>query len=224
MKNIFANDSNYIEEEESNVNIYTFFKPFQGRINFGGDNYTIIYSDMDDLWITFIKSFFPQSSTESRSVEEIKKERWDELLIHKSIEFDLGFDFPFDEIHKLYNTGGTMQFSSIRKVSKILYTEAAPKDFYVFDNESNKYFRIMTEKEYPEILSEINKVGEKNVDKYSPIKNYFGGANNTLMPYSLKNNIYAIECEQEIYYYEENKIAGLAEKFFGDSFDFVRKI
>lgn len=214
------------ETETTNTKIeaVSFLQPFRLRINFSGNKYTVLYTGIDDIWQEFIKSFQDISQSENLYVQEITESDWNEILNYKSIKFDFGYNIPFASMIEMIGANKTSAEDIIKIFSAGAYSLPYPKSFFIYDGENNKYYIMTSEKEYKTILEPLDEIENRNYDKYDPIMSVLGSENNNLMPLSLKNNMHNIICEQEINYYEEENIKTLAEKFFGESFDFVRRI
>lgn len=218
------NSQNATVSESNELEVEKFFRPFRARIHFGGNNYTVLYTGLNDIWDAYVESLNKFNHTENVYVEEINEEEWKKVLDYQSVKFDFGYDIPFDAVKKMIKLIDTPGDGRINFVSEISYSNAYRNSHFVFDEINNKYYRIISDQEHTKILDEISKIEKRNYDKYDPIKNYFDVDNNNLMPYALKNRMEVAFCEKEIQHYESGRINSLAEKFFGESFDFVRKI
>lgn len=223
-KNFFESNQNTIVSETDKLKeIEKFFTPFSARINFGGGNYTVLYTGIDGIWKPFVDSLYEFNNTEN-NVEEISEEEWKKILDYQSVKFDFGYDIPFDAIKKMMDIDEIPGDGILDWVSEVVYSNASKDTHFIYDGKNNKYYRIISDQEHTEILDAISITERRNYDKYNPIEDHFGVDNNNLMPYLLKNNMETVICEQEIQQYESEKINDLAETFFGESFDFVRKI
>lgn len=220
-KNFFEPNDNQLVTNE--IDVQKFIKPFRVQINFGGSNYTVLYSGIDELLNQYIESIKPKEE-ENIKIEEISKDKWDEILSMKSVRFDYDYNVPFVALKGILGTTKIPGDAIIETVSQAVYSKADVKSHFIYDGKNDRYFRIIFEHEHTEILDSISKIEEKDYDIYHPIKKYFGKDNNNLMPFKLKNNMEVVQCEQEIQSYESDTINILAEIFFRESFDFVRKI
>lgn len=213
------------EEQEEEMDYAFFLKPFRLRINFGASKYTVLYTGFDEIWNAYISAFKTATQTEVY-IQEIEESQWTEILNKKSIKFDLGYNIPYASMTHMIEATKTEADDMIQMFSSGVYSSASPESFFIYDQKNNKYYRIVSEDSYSTILDPLDALENNNFDKYYPMNSIFGVGTN-LMPYSLKNNIQITMGEQEIKpyeAYEEEKIKALAEKFFGESFDFVRKI
>ncbi len=212
------------EKDEMTLNTNDFLEPFRLRINFGGGKYTVLYTGFSNVWDNFVSAYC-ESSQHEVYIEEILPSQWNEVLNYKSIKFDFGANIPFNAITDIMNANRTQANEAIEIFSSAAYSSVSPGSFFIYDDKNNKYYQIVCEKEYKDIFESISEIENRNVyDIYYPINTFFGVGNNNLMPHSLKNSIQEISGEQEIHYYETDKINAIAETFFGESFDFVRKI
>ncbi len=214
-----------IEDTNSQImDIEKFLEPFRLRINFGGSKYTVLYTGFDDIWDQLVTAYCDSTQYELY-IEDISLLQWNQILDYESVKFDFGSGIPYGSLRETIGANKTQTDEIIEVFTAIAYSRASPESFFIYDGKNNKYYRIVSEKIYENILEPLSEIENRDFfDKYYPINTFFGVENNNLMPHSLKNSIQEITGEQEIQYFEDEKINALAATFFGESFDFVRKI
>ncbi|NLK73584.1 MAG: hypothetical protein GX285_11270 [Clostridiales bacterium] len=223
-KNYFNFNITNVEEKEEGIKGKDFLEPFRLRVNFGGNKYTVLYSGFDNVWYSFIDAYRSAFDGEI-FVKEISKGNWDEILKGRSVKFDLGNNIPYAAMREVMGINNTIADEVIGNYSAAAYSEVSPDSFFIYDKKKDKYFMIVSEKKQNnEILNELDELEKRDFDIYDTITALFGAQNDILIPTVLKNNIQKISGDQEIQVFEQEKIKVLAERFFGDNFDFIRKI
>ena len=204
--------------------ISAIIKPARLVVNFGGDSHTILESNQHGYWDTFVAEFNKFAINGTITVSEITKTQFDEAVKGRSLRAEFDYWLPFRETLTKFDIAQGADYSKVEDFSTVAYSVAVPDSLLIYDGNNKKYYRLASDKGVTNIGTIIDNIEANSLDSYFPMGTYLGIDNPSLMPISLKSNMKAIAYDSEIKYYEENKIVDFAKKFFGEGFDFVRKI
>lgn len=210
-------------------------KPEQIVINFGSDNYTVV--PPGDVWYnqsgkdSFVKELDRFGSAENVLVEEITYDQYQQVMKFKSIWAEFNYNIPLPDFCSYFNMNKPQSYDVIETMTGIGYSAAGGgKALFIYDGKNHKYYRLVADSEdsggagnaeFPALIDSIEAEG---YNIYYPISSYLGVENDTLVPLSVEVNLRSFPFRQDAYSYQTEKISTLAEKFFGENFDFVRKI
>jgi regulatory protein YycH of two-component signal transduction system YycFG len=229
---IYMNGSN----QENIKDISSILFPQSFTINFGGGLHTVFNGDLfklwegvsQDLWKEVFSilqnNYFNKDVVKELVVEKIEREKWIEASNAKSIEMQFGFAVPINGIiHTMEEDEGWNK--KIGAIDSILFSFIDDSCIYMANQFENTYYRIEGEKNIENHLGGIiDSIQEGRYNMYYAMKDIYGIQNNTLMPVALVGDMPKIQVAQEIDSMNEDKIEALASTFFGENFDFVRKI
>ncbi len=213
-------------------------KPEQIIVNFGADNYTVILPEKRDIWYNdgdkscMVNEIDRFGQADDILVEEITYDKYQEVMKkYRSIRAEFSYNIPISDFCRNFDINKPQSYNTIQTVTIIGYSTAVEKNLFVFDGKNNKYYRLVAgenkdnivDPDFPGLIASIESEG---YNSYYPISIYSGVENDalTLVPVSLETNLKSFPYRQDTYSYQAQKINALAENFFGENFDFVRRI
>lgn len=201
----------------------SFVCPNSVSVNFGDGTFSLYQKEASQLWEEFLPIYIEFSQTPNLMIEKISREQWDETMSMKSIQYQLNCDLPssFFEGLGAANYGQTDSFNNI---SVIAFSEASNTSLFVKENATDNYFRIISDSEFCTLGESIDKLKAAPHNQYYPISMYFGTKNVSLAPFQTDLSLPSLSSPRNTADQTENYEKDLAETFFGESLDFIRKI
>ena len=216
-------ENNEIKNYDITTLMMNVISPQSFAINFGGGYHTVFFSDAYNIWseaTPILKAYFEQELV----IEEINVERWTSVNDFRSVRVDFDYDVPISVLKSVVqgkDLGLQGKFSSFRSII-IPVTEEAT--LYISSPVDNKFYRVKAREVTGSMAKIINTIEQNGFDHYFAVKDIMGVENNTLMPITLSENITKIKVAQEVDTTNTRQVEPLAGTFFGENFDFVRKI
>jgi hypothetical protein len=211
-------------------------KPEQIVVNFGADAYTVL--PPADIWDngessdkdSFVKELGRFGPAENVLVEEITYEQYLQVMKYASIWATFNYNIPISDFCSNFNMSKPQSYDVIETVTEIGYSTAEKgNSLYIFDGRNQKTYRLVAEDSdnktgNTDFPAYINSIGAEGHNIYYPVISVLGVGSDTLVPLSVQANLKSFSFRQDFYSYQTEKIASMAEQFFGGNFDFVRKI
>jgi len=211
-------------EELSTPALDEMIRPSRIVVNFGGDSHTILSDEQVAQWEAISAAFSSFSRSGTIVFQEITKSQYNEAMKVRSLRAEFDYWLPFVKTLQGIGIAPGPDYSKIEAFSSIAYSVAVPDSVLIYDGKNKKYYRLISESDASGLGTIIDGIESVRFDSYFPLGIYLGIENETLMPIALKTNMRMLPSDSEIKYYEEDKIVDLAKTFFGEGFDFVRKI
>lgn len=206
-------------------------KPDEIILCFGGENYYMVPPNQYGLWDnnskdknSFMEQFDKFVRAENILVEEITAKQYAEVMSYKSIQARFSYPIPFTSFCKEYGLKKRQNFGTIEMMTYIGYSEASKESMFIYDGKNEKYYRLNSYTDHTGIGNIIDKMQGKEYDPYYPLGTLLGVENKTIIPISLKPQLNEFHAKQDINMSQNDKINKIAQTFFGESFDFIRKI
>ncbi len=159
-------------------------------------------------------------------LEEVPKEQYEEAYQFASVKCCFDYYLPGSEYLAFLGAEKLPGTENLGSVSEIGFVESAPDSLLIRDGENGKYYRIASDQTTAivGILLANEKVQEMPI--YYTMGEYMGEQveNDVMMPLSLTASIKETKTHSEIDMSQSERITELARAFFGNSFDFVRKM
>ncbi|WZL73081.1 two-component system activity regulator YycH [Clostridiaceae bacterium 35-E11] len=223
----FANQMKNMDSKVENhtKDIFDIFSPQSFTVNFGGGLHTVFYDDVYNIWAEVLSILQNSSSKKDVIIEEIEVQRWMEENKARSIKMDFGFSMPVDALGSVFK-GKEIEVldEKVSSVDSILVSLIDEDSIYIADCNEGKYYRIKGKGEKKNLFNIMNTIEAESHSPYYAIKDIYGVENNNLMPLELDNNIPKIRVVQEIDPTNNTQVEAFAGTFFGENFDFVRKM
>jgi hypothetical protein len=227
IKNPFTGEANIKKILAEDV-----ISPDRITVSFGLENYTVLQRDGEGIWyepseserLTIVNEF-KAFSDGNVLVHNISRENFLSAMKARSIQAEFGYAMPFSEFCGEYGVAEQSGYESIRAFSGIGYSEASPDSVFICDDDSSLYYRLAAESGnttgFKSLIAEIEK---GNFPPYYPLGAYMGVENNVMIPMDIESSLVRLAYAPDVESGETRLISEGARTFFGDSFDFVRKI
>lgn len=199
-------------------------KPNEIMVNFGSDAHTIVARKDYAYWDAFVLSVSGFLNRENLTITEITKNQFDEATGFRSIRVKFDYNLPFKDTLAQLDIQLNENNIPIEMFTWIAYSTAIKDSIIIYDGKNQKYYRLISDYDLTALNTIIDDIEKNSFDPYFPMRVFLGLDNSTLMPISVKTEMKEIAYGKEINYYETEKIVKLAQTFFGEGFDFVRKI
>lgn len=206
-------------------------QPYRIILNFGAENYTIISRNTDEIW--YNKDFSKSSivgeihhfgGTENLLLKEITGEQYKEAMSYRSIRAEFSYYITFSEFCRKYEINAPQSYNGIETISEVGYSEQSADSLLLYDGKNHKYYALIADADYTEFKALIKSIEDRGYENYYSLNTLLGTGGGNLIPLNSTTNMKAFSYQQEAYPHQTDKINEIAQSFFGDSFDFVRKI
>lgn len=197
--------------------------PKDVQVTFGPDNYSLYTSNTGELWKSFLLDLASFSKSENIFVEEISLSQWIESMQLKSIRYTFSYPLPTSYLESL-GVAGFSQASGLEAFTTIGYSVASRESIFLSDRQTGKYYRMVSDRDYTSQDNQITSLETQPRSLCYPISMFYGAANATLLPYDLQSQLQPLAVHQEPAEDLEEYQQRIAEEFFGENLDFIRKI
>jgi regulatory protein YycH of two-component signal transduction system YycFG len=199
-------------------------RPQETVVHLGGGIYTKLNEGEYDAWNQFILACNQFGKDESLVVEEIAKEQYNKIMEFRSIQYDFQYDIPFSSLCSLYQMTKVQSFDQIETASVMGYSTGSPESLFVYDGRNNKYYRLVSEVQETGLNNMITQIETGGYVTYYSIGTLVGTTNQNVLPLSIETNLGEVPYSPELDIRKEEGIIEFAQTFFGESFDFIRRI
>lgn len=228
-----------LQSTETPLETVSLLQPDRITVNFGADAYTVLppadvwYNGPDSDQDSFVKELGRFGPAENILVEEIPYDKYRKVMEYESIWARFNYDIPTADFCSYFNMSKPQSYDAIETVTEIGYSTAEKGDsLYILDGKNQKTYRLVAaavkdsdnktgNTDFPAFIKSI---GDKGYEMYYPVGSVLGVSNDTLAPLSVQTNLKSFSFRQDFYSYQIEKIASMAEPYFGGNFDFVRNI
>lgn len=201
--------------------------PDQIILGKGNEDYTVALENKEELWTNQILSTFRDFSQGTNSpVVEITEQQYKEIMKYPSIIAKFQYNIPFDDFCDKYNIKKLQGYDSIGSLTEIGFSKGSKGSTFIYDGDKKKYYGVVGNKPL-EIFNKIDTIFEQQeVATYYPLKTVLGeeSTNDTLVPFELPPAIMAAEYKKDAEIGENENNSAMAQTYFGETFDFVRKV
>lgn len=215
------------EEKENAVGIESVLLPDQIVFGLGTEDYTVALQNKDFVWNDLIlKTFVNFSKDANILAEEISEIQYKEVMSYPSVIAKFKYDIPFSGFCETYDIKKPQSYDSIGSLSEIGFSEGSPESAFIYDRNRDKYYRLVGNADLKMFSRIEEKLSDVEFTTYYTLKTFLGeeSRNETLIPVELPGAISPISYEIDREEQGTPVISRLAETFFGENFDFVRKI
>ena len=196
-------------------------QPDRIEVSFGGGAYTVT----ENIFGAIMESLREFSEIRNLSIEEMTKERYEEIMSTLSIKAVFDYYVPFNAVCDANGIGRIPGSDGIDALSQLGYAVGFDDRLFVYDGRSDKYFRIIGSSSNAfSVLAEAIE-SSRGSFAFFPLSMIAGGVeNNTLCPISIESDLYDNEYYPESFFADPVWANDLIRSFFSDNFDFVRRI
>lgn len=232
-----------IELNDINIDVADILSPQGFVINFGGGNHTVFFAEPYEIWNIskseekekiwiwknvreVLKDYFSRDI----EIEMINEEKWMNVNKFKSIRLDFATEIPGSSFIEILSVGRKDIDDTLINIDSLLIpTIDTDEDSIYFGNTREKlYLRIRGQRNNNKILEVIGNIETKGNEKgyisYYPLKDYISVNSDVLTPIFESVSVPIVETTNEIDVKDRTQVRSLANKFFGERFDFVKEI
>ena len=209
----FGRDADEIEVGSSVEPDKTYYSAGDGSFRCVSDSYYTFRQIMEKF-----RNFSDKSTVMSM---EIQKEQFEEAIKnHPSVIAEFTYTFPFAELCSDLGIGGSNAYSNIGNINSVCFSSAATDSLLVANTAEKKYYRLVSDSVDLEFEEPFSFAQDYNCYEVSRV---LGVGEGGLFPLLSQTYLQEGSCS------ESNNISAeeyteIARIFFGDSFDFVRRI
>lgn len=211
-----------LEKKEGIVNIYDVMSPQRITVNFGGGLHTVLYADAYGLWEKALQILQERNAAEGIDIQEVDAREWEEVQNVKSIKMEFACRMPIEVLSK--GIQGALK-DKVAFVDSILLLLIENNLIYLADSQEEKYYCLKSSQGIEdELIEKVNQIELKEYTYYYSIEDIYGVSNHRLMPVEWTESLPKMKTTPEMDTADDLGIKSFAETFFGENFDFVRKI
>lgn len=216
-------ENNEIKNYDITTLMMNVISPQSFAINFGGGYHTVFFSDAYDIWseaVSVLRAYYEQEV----AVEEISVERWNSVNDFRSVRMDFDYDVSISVLKTAVQGKDSGLQGKLTSFRSLLIPVTEEATLYISSPAEQKFYRVKAKEVLGNMSEIINTIERNGFDHYFAVKDIMGVENITLMPIALSENISKIKVIQEVDTTNARQVEPLAGTFFGENFDFVRKI
>ena len=159
-------------------------------------------------------------------LEEVPKEQYEEAYRFASVKCCFDYYLPGAEYLSYLGVEKLAGMENIGSVREVGFVLGAPESLLIRDGSQSKYFRIVSDQADTFVARMMVDEEVQAMPNYYPISEFMGAQveNSVKLPLTIETDLAVSKASGEIDSEESERITGLARTFFGDTFDFVRKL
>ena len=217
------NDSDNVSEISSPEVIL----PTEVVFGLGNEDYVVVSRGRENVWNEYIlKTFKKFSANANVLVEEISESKYGQVMEYPSIIAGFEYSMPFKEFCETYEINQPQGYDGISHITQIAFSKGSSESAFIHDGVKDKYYRLVGNAKLS--LFEEIEASLANVDiaTYYTLQTFLGeeSKNQTLIPVDMPRGLVPIPYQLDLGSQEEMVTAEMAKDYFGETFDFVRKI
>ncbi|MDO4553365.1 MAG: two-component system activity regulator YycH [Bacillota bacterium] len=193
-------------------------------VSFGAGVYTVVEEEEREIWEAFMAALDSFGRASDVLLEEITRAQYEEVMGYRSVFCDFSYSLPFVELCQLYGLSNARNYSQVAFVDQLGYSAGSPESVFLHDGENEKYYRLVSDQSEQGFESIISQVEREGYVPYYQAGTYFGIVNTAVLPVTLTGTLAERDFVPEIDPTDRSQLQAFAEPFFGESFDFVRRI
>ena len=143
---------------------------------------------------------------------------------YTSVQFDLGYEVPFSQFCDYYKISRGQSFDTVEGVSTIAFSSASAESLFLVQEQKGKYYRLVADKEYTQLRTIAEEISSSANASYYSISEVMGVENTTMIPWEASVGYGSLPWETERQRGDEEDVKKLAQSFFGENFDFIRRM
>lgn len=210
------------ESREEELNIYAeILSPQSYVYNFGGGYHTVLFTDPNGTWeeaIGRVDRFVEKDFT----VETLNLTQWQEINEYKSVKLRFSFPIPLELFYGDYESWALKEI--LQHVDYLVLPASEPNILYVADKSRGIYLRLRGEGMTDDISAKIDEVARMDVTDYFRAGDILGIDSDLLLPINFEKEVPSLKVAPEIGASDQTQITAIAGRFFGENFDFVKRL
>ncbi|MDR1572312.1 MAG: hypothetical protein LBS32_07290 [Clostridiales Family XIII bacterium] len=219
--------------------------PDRLTVSFGEENYTEL-SSPTPLWggggqartdgdgdgegaqgdPSFLDAFRVFSGSADIMVGAISESDFRDVMRARSIQAEFTFAIPLSGFCGEYGLERPPQLDVIDAFTCIAYSEASPNSVFICNKLDDRYYRLAIDGEAARFKELIAYIEARSDASFYPLRAYSGVENDVMVPLDMRSGLSETPYRSDM----DGSLAGgdaitdMAKGFFGESFDFTRKI
>ena len=178
-----------------------------------------------ELWRRGVEEIRKFGEASGILVSEIPKQQYLEAMgDYTSVQFDLGYEVPFSQFCDYYGIRKSQSFDAVEAVSAIAWSSASGESLFVVQEQKEKYYRLVADDNYTRLRSLAEEIFQSGDAAYYPISTLMGVENTTMIPWEASVDSGSVLWRSERQTGEDEDVRRLAQSFFGENFDFIRRM
>ena len=191
----------------------------------GNGVYVKVYSGKRELWQRGIAQIRQFGDASGIFVGEITKQQYLEAMSgYISVQFDLGYEVPFSQFCDYYKIQKSQSFDAVDGVSVIAYSTASSESLFLVQEQKGKYYRLVADSDHTQLKALAEEIAASAEASYYPISELMGVENTTIIPWEATVAYGPLQWKTERQRGEDSDVIALAQSFFGENFDFIRRM
>jgi hypothetical protein len=202
-------------------------------VNFGAENYTspeepalLWYGAEEDGEPSFMGELTKFLASDNIAVGAISKADFLDVMRARSIRADFPFAIPTVDFCAEFDLRRPDQIDAVETFTCVAYSEASPESLFLCNTRGNSFYRLAADggTGFGELIAFAETLDNAS---YYPLRTFSGVENDTLLPLDAGDAPEALSYERNPDPDDANdaaRIAAMTRSFFGNSFDFTRKI
>ena len=188
------------------------------------DDHSIIYNNVEEIWERYLEVYKRIVVEQDYAVSEITKDEWEKIRNSNGVTFYINYEMNVDDAVKIVLGEDIMSNENIGRFNETIFSIDKPDSIYFYNEGTENYYQLQANTAEVNFVTYINRLNEIGLPKYYTLNDFYGINSNVLIPYAINSSMQSFKVEKEIEVTETQKIDELAQTFFGEGFDFVRKI
>ena len=175
---------------------------------------------------TFLGSVRTFLTTGEIVLEEVPKEQYEEAYRFASVKCCFDYFLPAGEYLTYLGVEKLAGMENIQNIGEIGFVQGSPESLLIRDADTGKCYRIVSENPSTFVDRMLSDEEVQAMPNYYTIAEFMGEhvESDVMIPLNLEADIAKTQVTAEISPEDSERITGLARTFFGNSFDFVRKM
>lgn len=213
------------QEEYESIPLEEVIVPDNIYASSGNGVYVKVYSGKRDLWKRALGEIQKFGESSGIFVGEITREQYlDAMSGYTSVQFDLGYEVPFAQFCEYYKIARSQSYDTVEAVSTIAFSGASGESLFIVQEQKGKYYRLVSDGERTQLRTIAEEIAASDDASYYPISEVMGVENTTMIPWEASVSYGPLKWETERQRGEDEDVTALAQSFFGENFDFIRRM
>lgn len=196
--------------------------PTETVVHFGGGEYTKLKDRL--IWEQTVGALKQIGQDENLIVEEITEEQYQRIMNSRSLWVSFDYSMPFGPFCSAFGIPTQQGFGQIDSFSRLSYSTGSPESLFVYDQTTKKHYRLVSDEYHPDLGPIIEAADGNESGTYYTIGAMIGTENQTVIPLSLSTSLKTLSFDLEFESEDSESTTAFAQTFFGESFDFVRRV
>jgi hypothetical protein len=229
----FRIPGNGVSRNAETIPLKAVLSPESIIVNFGAENYTSLtetarlwYGEEDGGGASFMGGLMKFLASDNMAVSVISREDFSDVMRARSIRAEFPFAIPVADFCAEFGLKHPAPLDAVEAFTCVAYSEASPESLFLCNRPGGLFFRLAVEGEsgFRELIELIETFDNES---YYPLRTFSGVENDTLLPLNAGNAPAELPYTRSLNpddAGDSSRITEMTRAFFGNSFDFTRKI